>query len=542
MKSVKAIVFAIPSGWGSSALVNTVTIFLVFLVLLGFLSFGATLTGGFNGGFAFYTGPCQDATKINIALHLVLNLVGTFILASSNMFMQVLNAPTRRELDMAHAQQKQLDIGVSSYKNLFYVSRFKAICWGGFLLSSIPVHLFLNSIIFETDTLESDFHLTIGRESFVNGGTYYPPGASLWNIDVPIDCTNNSTDANDNSYSGKNCTGQNSSYVWWEDYTTSDSPVMKNLTETAAQARDWVRISATECRSQFLFCSGLRDYGNVMVIVEAGKNGSVSEEGWTRNEVFNLTAEDAAFWDTLIPAEGLNALWYSDQCSMTANIADGTCWNDCATYLGYEDDGAWMPYTGPSTEGMESGGNKPDTWSFQFYNQNARQLTFWNRTFPSEMRSGFNYSVDDMDVSYCLAQARNPQCSVCCAIAPLFIVTIFVLVKTVQCVIAYRGLVKENSLVTLGDAMDSFIRCPDPATFGMCTLSNIDFGFPEVGKAQSTTRRRGPLARRWKPVKRFPRGSATNAWTWLATYFLLWLILGLMGYFLSVSNPSISQM
>jgi hypothetical protein len=93
--------------------------------------------------------------------------------------MQVLNAPTRKEVDEAHFRSSWLDIGVPSFRNAFRVSRFKTWSWIVFLLSSIPIHLLSNSTIFEVDTRESDFHLTIATEDFLHGGAFYPPGSSL---------------------------------------------------------------------------------------------------------------------------------------------------------------------------------------------------------------------------------------------------------------------------------------------------------------------------------------------------------------------------
>lgn len=65
--------------------------------------------------------------------------------------MQILNAPTRAEIDAAHAKGKWLEIGVSSARNALRVSKFKTCCWLGLLVSSIPIHLLFNSTVFETE-------------------------------------------------------------------------------------------------------------------------------------------------------------------------------------------------------------------------------------------------------------------------------------------------------------------------------------------------------------------------------------------------------
>jgi hypothetical protein len=94
--------------------------------------------------------------------------------------MQVLNSPSRGEVDKAHTDDTWLGIGVPSVRNAFRVSRFKTISWVVLLLSSIPVHLLTNSTVFQTDQRRSDFHLTIANEGFVDDAKFYPPGASLF--------------------------------------------------------------------------------------------------------------------------------------------------------------------------------------------------------------------------------------------------------------------------------------------------------------------------------------------------------------------------
>ncbi|KAK0704872.1 hypothetical protein B0H67DRAFT_557589 [Lasiosphaeris hirsuta] len=96
--------------------------------------------------------------------------------------MQILNAPTRREVDCVHIKSggtKWLEIGVPSIRSAFHVSRFKTILWVLFNLSSVPIHLLFNSAILETDFMGTEFHLTIATESFLNGTKYYGPGASF---------------------------------------------------------------------------------------------------------------------------------------------------------------------------------------------------------------------------------------------------------------------------------------------------------------------------------------------------------------------------
>lgn len=55
--------------------------------------------------------------------------------------MQCLSAPTREEVDEAHAKGKWLDIGVSSVRNLTSIPKSRLGMWVGLGLTSLPLHL-----------------------------------------------------------------------------------------------------------------------------------------------------------------------------------------------------------------------------------------------------------------------------------------------------------------------------------------------------------------------------------------------------------------
>lgn len=88
-----------------------------------------------------YAGDCDQARQINTGLHLLINVLSTILLGSSNYCMQCLSAPTRKEVDRAHAQKRSLDIGVLSVSNLLRINKKRAMMWAFLGLSSIPLHL-----------------------------------------------------------------------------------------------------------------------------------------------------------------------------------------------------------------------------------------------------------------------------------------------------------------------------------------------------------------------------------------------------------------
>ena len=88
-----------------------------------------------------FEGSCSKTRTYNILLHLFINGASTILLASSNYCMQCLSAPTRKEIDRAHAREKWLDIGTVSIRNLGRVHGKKATLWIILAISSLPIHL-----------------------------------------------------------------------------------------------------------------------------------------------------------------------------------------------------------------------------------------------------------------------------------------------------------------------------------------------------------------------------------------------------------------
>lgn len=89
---------------------------------------------------AFHTGSCSTIQKLDTGLHVVINVLSTLLLGASNLCMQLLVAPTRREIDKAHKRYVWLDIGVPSVRNLRYISRERLVVCVILGISSVPLH------------------------------------------------------------------------------------------------------------------------------------------------------------------------------------------------------------------------------------------------------------------------------------------------------------------------------------------------------------------------------------------------------------------
>jgi len=129
-------------GWRFGILSGSTLALLVFAI-----NTAATIYGGIeskkndNGRKILYEGDCESVRKINLGLHLAINLLSTILLGASNYGMQCLSAPTRNEVDVAHSKRRWLDIGVLSIRNITSISRRRAWLWALLGLSSLPLHL-----------------------------------------------------------------------------------------------------------------------------------------------------------------------------------------------------------------------------------------------------------------------------------------------------------------------------------------------------------------------------------------------------------------
>lgn len=123
-------------------------------------------------------------------------------------------------------------------------------------------------------------------------------------------------------------------------------------------------------------------------------------------------------------------------------------------------------------------------------------------------------------VTSCLAEP-NPEYTCKVGLAPqlLLIVIGCVLLKGIICV-AILSRFTHHSLVTIGDAISSFISCPDVVTSGLGTMSLADserLEYRAIVEIPRTGLATGPRARRWKTCSPSFR-SVLSRDIWIRTY------------------------
>ena len=94
-----------------------------------------------HGVVTLFNGECSKMNKIFTWSHLAVNVVSTLLLSAGTACMQCLSAPTRQEVDKAHAKSTYLDIGIPSLRNVKWIARPRQVLWLLLGLSSLPLHL-----------------------------------------------------------------------------------------------------------------------------------------------------------------------------------------------------------------------------------------------------------------------------------------------------------------------------------------------------------------------------------------------------------------
>ncbi|GME28584.1 uncharacterized protein LTHEOB_759 [Neofusicoccum parvum] len=166
---------------------------------------------------------------------------------------------------------------------------------------------------------------------------------------------------------------------------------------------------------------------------------------------------------------------------------------------------------------------------------------YWKKVQANE-----TWSVYGFDIDYCLSEKLSDQCSLNVTVSLLMVVIAFNFVKVVVISMTLFT-VKDKPLITIGDAVASFIRERDTTTEGMCLLTKEDV----IQRTRTQTKdSRGPFSlfkkrpasrgsfqllspKPFKPSN--PRGfHAASRARWLTTSILtltaLLALLGLLTY------------
>ncbi|KAF2155062.1 hypothetical protein K461DRAFT_107278 [Myriangium duriaei CBS 260.36] len=432
-------------GWRASVAIGATIALIILIANVAVLAWTKDRYVLEDGILTVFTGSCKTSSKVIMLSHLGINVLSTLLLAAGNSCMQVLVAPTRAEVDKAHAAGTWLDIGPHSLRNLGSIGAVRIIIWAVLGLSSVPIHLLYNSVVFSSSTANVFSSLTVTND-FVTGGS--------WNTSQ-MDCF---------------------------DYVSEEGLFVQQLQDSA---KSYTRLDPAACIEAY--GSGYVSlYANVLLVT----NESVARNvlNWRPSEGGTYLGSDTWICDGL--GGGSRA-----GCDVNALLANAADW----TSPGYS----------------------------VILSPNESCLSY---------RADHKYHID-----HCLAEQTPEFCSVYVSVTLLAVVIACNVIK-LACLLVTLLSVRFDPLITIGDAIESFLAIPDRTTEGHGLLEASNIATWTKARISRTPIPTTPAP--WKPRRRRLIAAISRRRWWSCTIaFILALVLStsLLGAGLhSLSTSSIT--
>ncbi|KEF63202.1 uncharacterized protein A1O9_01179 [Exophiala aquamarina CBS 119918] len=426
-----------PSGWRVGATTAAGTALLSLLINVG-VTIWCGKHADFKAGMAIlFLGDCDRVATMNSWLHFGINGLSTVLLSGSNYCMQCLSAPTRGEVQKAHAKMKWLDIGVPSVRNLQHIQSRKVALWWCLALSSVPLHLMYNSVFFSSLSTNS-YNVLYATQDFVEGGLYDTqkfPGDDM--CDIP---------------------------------------------QIRRQASSWERLDNAACIRTYAN-DLLSQYRNVILVVSNSSSSTAAN-----NSLLDILGYDNTMTALLLRGQSRDPYqWICDDDKIEDKIDIGD----------------------------------PRGLSFSIYAQPCYALV-------SKLEAVADQWVSKgYDIDHCLAEKVEGTCTLNFSLDIAIVVMVFNLVKILcMCYVAFW--IRDRPLITVGDAVESFLRVVDDTSKGMCLLSKkqVVFTWDRYARYVSGGRAKelpqDPVTFR---SKRHKWSSAASGGRWTITVLLIILAL-----------------
>lgn len=422
-------------GWKTSVFVFAICASSVFSINLAFTIWSSATWQTSKGNL--YEGDCDRVKALNSAAHVLINILSTILFSASNYCMQCLSAPTRSAVDKAHMQSVWLDIGIPSMRNLGHIKRQDLTLWLLLALTSLPLHLLYvlhrlkrlslvlmlssyNSAVYASITSNSYFAFSVS-ESFLNSA----------------ECIN--------------CATQPNLYTNWtkdlgyDGYPNGEFPEILNSLWSRAQNNSLVRLEPAECINEY--ATAIQSFRRNVLLVARDEDFPPRQENTFINDSYVFDAVAFASIYAKNPERSVDA--YQWICSGLPPKENNDHCTDRISEI-RSNASAWRV-----------GGD--DCWSVQDPN---------NQHIWTSGCSDFS-DTKKHPVSFCLSERAPPHCKIQLNSTILVIVTVVNFLKTIlMFYIVFRPF--DEPLLTMGDAVASFLDDPDPSTRDMCLLSIRD--------------------------------------------------------------------
>ena len=411
-------------GWRGSAVLLSIlsastTVLLTILLFLSVFKLGSG-SSSFSGTSRLFSGACSQASRLTTLLHLAINIIASIILASSNFFMQVLVAPTRKDIDKAHARGRWLEIGVQSGRNIRFVPTVNTIFWLMLAFTTIPLHLIFNSTVIETKG-STDFLFVISTESFTEGADS--------NGSLPLVGRTGAIQPN-----------------------IAQVDTLQNISKSIATGT-WEKLNLQDCYQRYNTTTSVLTTYRHAVMVVSNQNETLGQTiDWSPAEVYQNVSEEVS----------------ADLANIRSPIWDVEYFARTDSYVNAATDSANLNPWGESLDYVLIMNLQTGLFEMRVSG---------NVTYSSFIQAEYLY----MKAYYCLSEPYSVPCKVDIDNQLLGIVCLIGFIKTLLCAIILLGWKNQNPFMTLGDAIESFINIPDQTTIGMCSHSRNDFAHRTVG-------------------------------------------------------------
>ncbi|KIW28239.1 uncharacterized protein PV07_07918 [Cladophialophora immunda] len=449
-------------GWRFGVFLSTMAVVACLVAELVMLACAMSLNkpqGNKHNIGVLYVGDCAKVERINTLLAIPLNIIATVLVATSNYVMQCLSAPSRKDIDGAHAAGSYLNIGIPSVHNLFRPVSWNSLLWVSLVLTTVPIHLLLNSAFFSA--LQANNYGIVVADS--TWGIGDPPSGrvTFWNGTV-----------------AGSLAQQFSLFMW---LAVGD---LEHLSRDDCFARYGVELQS--------------DASNVVVITkqDTGKYSTLPE----------LSPSLSSQSDTFEPIDPFTAFQLPEGVGMFFNPFSGnaepifnqTIHHWTSGILPQNNSGGLYIWPLDGVYGVDSlrsvfSSFDYNYWSlikemqYDFDNPDILRAGQWNPTSwmcstadllagkactsgkNSQAPSPWLVTPKNFEVDHCLSQSTEEKCSLQYNFTILLIVIGCDIVKIIA-MSAVLFMVSERRLATLGDAIASFLERPDPYTRGYCLL------------------------------------------------------------------------
>ena len=420
-----------------------------------------------------YTGGCKNVERSATLLAIPINIISTILVATSNYVMQCLSAPTRKDIDRAHAAGSYLNIGISSVHNFLHNVSWKSALWLVLVITTVPIHLLLNSAFF--GALEANnYGVLVATEGWQtqqitqDGNTYSFPewvsGETFFN-----------TSATSDAIAQRAITDQFAMSVWG---SSSDGSMEV--------------LSAEACFKKYSKQLQSRS-SNVVVVTKEGTDKYTTLPAFTAsNDDTNYVDPYTAF--QLPDAVGLSLNPFSGNSVLMLNESGHwqhgivTANDSGGLYLFARDYADSIPgvksiwsafdyhywtfvqlldYDFNNSEILRAGQWSPTSWLCPPDTTNGGQTCTSGQN--AKAPNPWQVTPRGFEVDHCLSQKVDEQCSLQYSFTILIIVICCDIAK-ILAMCAALWLVSERPLATIGDAIASFLESPDTHTAGCCLI------------------------------------------------------------------------